>query len=258
MTFEVMDDGVASLLAELDGWKAAGRRADLWLRDDDATTATPALTRLLDLCAAHGVRPVVAAVPSGADAQLAAMLAGRGSVCVHGIAHINHAGAGEKKQELHPSQPLDQMLRQLEAALATLRQRFGAALLPVLVPPWNRLDPRLLPHLRAIGFKGLSGFKARASRQAGPGLVQVNTHVDLMQWGKNRRGRPGPVVAGALADALRQARGQAGEPIGILSHHLVHDAQAWTSLEFLINVTGCHEAVRWCDGNTLFSEVESL
>ncbi|MFV2092926.1 MAG: hypothetical protein ACC634_07570, partial [Hyphomicrobiales bacterium] len=68
MSFEVMDDGVAALLAELDCWNGAGRRADLWLRDDDATTATPALARLLELCTEHGVRPVVAAVPSGADA----------------------------------------------------------------------------------------------------------------------------------------------------------------------------------------------
>lgn len=253
-------DGLACLTAELDRWAAAGRRADLWLRDDDATTATPALARLLDMSASHGVRPVVAAVPSGADDHLAAAVTGRGSVCVHGIAHLNHAGPGEKKQELHPNRGLDEMIAQLQAALTAMRARFGAALLPVLVPPWNRLDPRLTPHLPAIGFIGVSGFKARTSRQAAPGLAQVNTHVDLIEWGSRRSGRPGPLVARALADALQCARAGAGagEPIGILSHHLIHDAQAWTTLEMLLNATAGHRGVRWCDGNTLFSEVESL
>ncbi len=31
---------------ELDRWSAAGRRVSLWLRDDDAIAASPALDRL--------------------------------------------------------------------------------------------------------------------------------------------------------------------------------------------------------------------
>ena len=41
--------GWADLDAELDRWKAAGRAATLWWRDDDATRPTPALDRLLAL-----------------------------------------------------------------------------------------------------------------------------------------------------------------------------------------------------------------
>lgn len=251
------DGAMEALVAELDRWAEADRHAELWLRDDDAVTATPALAQMLDLCAAHTVCPAVAVVPSGADEQLAAMLAGRGTPCVHGIAHQNHARPGEKKQELHPDRPLDQVLAQLEAALASMGQLFGAALLPVLVPPWNRIDPGLLPHLAALGFVGISTFKARASRFAAPGLVQVNTHVDLMDW-RSRQGRSLPDVTMALAEALALARTGAGEPVGILSHHLVHDAQAGQALEMVLRIINGHDGARWCIANTLFTKVESL
>ncbi|MHA1524198.1 MAG: polysaccharide deacetylase family protein [Alphaproteobacteria bacterium] len=251
-------DGAQLLVAELDCWANAGARADIWLRDDDAVTATPALGQLLDLCTKYAVHPVVAVVPGGADNSLAAMLVGRASACVHGIDHKNHAGPGQKKQELHASRPLDEVLAQLKAGLAAMRARFGAGLAPVLVPPWNRIDPALLPHLAALGFVGLSTFKHRATQFAAPGLVQINTHVDLMEWGDNRRGRPVEQVAAALATALARARHAGAEPVGILSHHLVHDAQAFEALEMVLRITREHHGAQWCDANTLFTKVESL
>jgi hypothetical protein len=39
---------------------------------------------------------------------------------------------------------------------------------------------------------------------------------------------------GELLRRLEQARERGGAPLGILSHHLVHDEQAWATLEGLI------------------------
>ncbi len=41
-------NGWDRLERELDAWRAAGRPADLWCRDDDACRDSPALARLLD------------------------------------------------------------------------------------------------------------------------------------------------------------------------------------------------------------------
>ena len=44
----------------LDQLAAEGRTLTLWLRDDDAVDATPALDRLLTLCARYSVPPTLA------------------------------------------------------------------------------------------------------------------------------------------------------------------------------------------------------
>jgi hypothetical protein len=54
-----------------------------------------------------------------------------------------------------------------------------------------------------------------------------------MDWG-NHRGRDVGWVAGELHRRLVQARERGGAPLGILTHHLVHDERAWTTLETLV------------------------
>ena len=51
-----------------------GERLRFWLRDDDATEPSAPLERLLDLCAGHGVPPVLAVIPARARADLAQAL----------------------------------------------------------------------------------------------------------------------------------------------------------------------------------------
>ncbi len=90
------------LLSELAGWERAGRKADFWLRDDDAVEPTAALDRLLTLTEKYGVPVALAVIPAFTGAALAKRLdeAPHAVVAVHGWSHENHAAAGEKKQEL--------------------------------------------------------------------------------------------------------------------------------------------------------------
>ena len=61
---------------------------------------------------------------------------------------------------------------------------------------------------------------------------------------RTRRSHPADVLAARLADLVRQRRRAPG-PIGILTHHLVHDEAGWTFLADLFRLTAGHEAATW-------------
>ena len=99
------------------------------------------------------------------------------------------------------------------------------------MPPWNRIDGRLLPSLGEIGFAALSVFgKAKPAP-----IAVVNTHVDIIDWHGGRGGKDHGVLAAGTCRASCEWRREAGsrEAIGVLTHHLVHDEIAWLFLERL-------------------------
>jgi len=173
------------LEAELAAWQATGRVATLWWRDDDAGPLTPALRRVLALAELHAVPLALAMVPTWATAETAAALAAAGegiSVLQHGYAHANYAPAGEKKFELGPERPAAIVVAEIAQGWQRLEQLFGARFRPVLVPPWNRMAGYLPPYLAELRYRGLSQFGARSRRAPAEGLVQANTHVDIVFW----------------------------------------------------------------------------
>lgn len=248
----------AALQRELDAWAEAGRSATLWWRDDDAEAPGPALERLLALAARHEVAPALAVVPAGAGRPLGDRLGACPDVFVlcHGLTHRNLAPGDARKSEFGAGRPVREMLADVAAGWHCLRQLFGAQALPVLVPPWNRVAPALLPRLPDAGIRGLSTLGARAAAEPAPGLLQVNCHVDLVDW---RGGRCFVGEAAAL-EALRahfvgrrDGRYEAAEPSGIMSHHLVHDAEAWDFLERLLETTRRHPATHWLSAAEAFN-----
>ena len=84
---------------------------------------TPALDRLLGLADSYRAPLLLAVIPDGATAALAGRLAGEGPVSVaqHGLAHRNHAPAGEKAAEFGAHRDEEAMLRELGAG----RERHG-------------------------------------------------------------------------------------------------------------------------------------
>jgi hypothetical protein len=74
-------------------------------------------------------------------------------------------------------------------------------------------------------------------REAAPGLVQVNTHFDPINWHGTRSARPldGMILRLArLIDARLDGGADREEPIGLLTHHLVHDEAVWHLCESLL------------------------
>lgn len=236
------------LEAELDAWGAAGRTAHLWWRDDDAAAPCPALQRLLDLAAAQGVPLALAVIPARMEDSLVPLLDGHAAQCAvlqHGFAHKNHAVADAKKCELVDPAARPAVPDELRRGRDRLAAGFGERFLPVLVPPWNRIAPSLVAQLPALGFAGLSTYKARGKAPAG--LVQVNCHLDILQWQPEKHFLGTEAAIALLVDHLvakRQGTADAAEPSGILSHHQVHDAAAWDFLVELLARLGRHPAAR--------------
>ncbi len=225
------------LIRALDVRAEAGDPVRLWLRDDDAVVPSAPLDRLLAL--AGGIVPLtLAVIPAETGAALAARLvdAAGVSVAVHGWAHRNHAPLGEKTAELGAHRPARVVLEEAGRGLRHLSALHGARLVPLMVPPWNRIAPAVVAGLRDEGFRALSVFGPEAPAP----LTVVNTHVDVIDWRGSRGGKPEAVL---VAEIL--ARMQSGGAVGILTHHLVHDAAVWTFLERLIAATRAHPGCRW-------------
>jgi hypothetical protein len=235
---------------EWDAWVEEGRAVDFWWRDDDAQRPTPALQRLLALAAETAVPLTLAVVPMGAENALADLveLAPGVTVAQHGYAHVNHAGTGRKKAELAAGRPTSEVLAELVRGRRRLAGLFGVRFRAVLAPPWNRIDPLLVPSLPGAGFHGLSTFGARSSAEPAPGLTQGNCHVDIVDW-RGSRGFVGEDAAlAAIVDHLAQRRRgevDAEEVTGVLTHHLVMDEACWAFLARLFERTRAHPVVRW-------------
>ena len=247
-----------ALHRELDHWQAAGRHASLWWRDDDAFEPSAALDRLLALAGEWKIPICLAVVPAPAGATLVARLAGTEAVAVaqHGYAHRNHAPAAAKKSEFGDGRPLADRLRELAAGKRRLARLFGRQQLPVLVPPWNRIDPALVARLGEIGLHGLSTSGARRQASPVPGITQANIHCDPIDW---RQGRGFVGTDQALHRLIghlraRRAGGEAdpSEPTGLLTHHLAMDADTWRFARRLARETAAHCAVRWLSPGAVF------
>ncbi|MGF1631940.1 MAG: polysaccharide deacetylase family protein [Kiloniellaceae bacterium] len=247
---------------ELEAWGATGRRAAVWWRDDDADVPSPAFERLLAVAAASRAPLALAAIPAKVEPALAAVLAAQQAtdttVLQHGYAHADHAPAGAKKCELVDPGQRPAVIEELRRGRARLASLFGTRFRPVLVPPWNRIDPALVTQLPGLGFTGLSTYKARAAAAPATGLHQVNCHLDILQWRPQRRflGAQAAVelLTGHLA-ARRHGTADAEEPSGILSHHQVHDDDAWYFLAELLDRLARHPAVRLLSAAEVFATV---
>ena len=246
---------------ELDAWGRARQSATFWWRDDDAVSSTPELQRILDVAATAAGQPVplaLAVIPASADSALAQSLHVAGGVIAlqHGYAHANWAAAGAKKAEFAEGRDPSVALEELRSGSQRLRDLFRDRALPVLVPPWNRIDPALIDRLDGVGIRGLSTHGPRAAKTTAAGIVLVNSHVDIVNWREERRflGIEGclRLAAGHLA-ARREGRVDASEPTGLLTHHLVHDEDAWSFLATFLQRTAHHSAVRWMGARQLFS-----
>jgi hypothetical protein len=89
-----------------------------------------------------------------------------------------------------------------------------------------------------------------------PGWVQVNTHIDLIDW-RLRRFVGAEAVLGAFAQALASSRTESSEPVGLLSHHLAMDEAAWDFLSSLWERVGDTPGIGIAAANGLFASREA-
>ena len=224
---------------ELTLWRQQALDLPIWWRDDDAVAKTEALDRLAGIAARLSLTVHLAVVPQGAEQSLVAACADQACLqpMVHGWAHHNHAPAGQKKAEFgHPRKGL---IDDATKAHTRMRELFGPGFLEVFVPPWNRIDPSLTACLSGLGYRGLSTFTPRVVREVAPGLVQINTHIDPIHWRGGGGLAPAEQQVAKIVDLLqdrRHGRSDDTEPLGLLTHHLVHDPAIWAFTEQCLRV----------------------
>ncbi|MEZ5830591.1 MAG: polysaccharide deacetylase family protein [Dongiaceae bacterium] len=244
-----------ALARECDAWAERGRVVELWWRDDDAVADTPALRTLLDLAT---VPLSLAVIPARLEASLPVSLSGHASVNVlqHGFDHTNRAQAGAKKSEFPATRPWDGVAEDLRRGKERLAVAFGARYLPVLTPPWNRIDAGHASRLPELGYHGLTKYLARKPGRLA-GFIEVNTHADIIDW----HGSRGFLGLGASIDLLvrhlaakRLGEADPAEPTGLLTHHLVHDTETWEFLGALLGWCAKRPNIQWRSAADLFPE----
>ena len=249
----------AALSAELDRWAAAGQTATFWWRDDDAGEMADQLKRLLALRDKLGIALALATVPTHVDESFRSRLTDEDNVAVlqHGYSHHNFATPGERKIELDGSRPAEHVIAELAVGMQSLVSLAGWV--PVLVPPWNRIAPHLLPPLPELGYRGLSGLGPRLRANPLAGLRQNNVHIDPIDW-RGRYGAPRDfggterAVAAAIEHLTARRTGAADgkEATGLMTHHLIQNEDTWRFVEQFIAHTKAHLAVKWVAADDIF------
>ncbi len=217
------------LKSELALWRRDGLDLPIWWRDDDAIADTPRLRQLVQLNDALNCPLHIAVIPRPASADLLDVCHAGHSVIplVHGWTHESHAPEGTKKAEF--GHPRADALAETDAALTRMRALFGVSLLEMFVPPWNRIDGSVVAGLNAQGYRMLSTYLPRPARHVS-GLLQINTHIDPIHWrGGGGLADADGLIAGivTLLQDRRAGKTDAREPLGFLTHHLVHDDAIW-------------------------------
>lgn len=241
----------APLRTALDKAAGTGRHIDFWWRDDDADRSSEALDRLLFLGRSHDLPLVLAVIPADVQRALADRVARAPKVAVlqHGWRHLRHNAPDAKKAEFGDDRPLDAMLAEVDAGATRLRALFGDRLLPGFVPPWNRIGPRLAERLVADRHLVLSTHSPGAPSLPG----RLDTHCDIVAWRTSRSAVSAEEAFALLADEVeRRLSGASTGPIGLLTHHLVHDEAAWLLLDDIFTAIASSPASRWPDSKTLF------
>jgi hypothetical protein len=249
-----------ALVAELDVWRAQGRAATFCWRDDDAGGAHRALDRLLTLAGRSGLPLGLAVVPAWLTPDgVAAIGAAPATMVVlqHGFAHANHETApppGSHKirpAECGTARPVEPVLDEIRRGQERLLA-LGPRVVPVFVPPWNRIAPAVREHLPMLGFRALSAFGPRG--RPVPGLVELHCHVDPILWRESGRFAGAAETLTRLRTQLAARRtGQAdpGEPTGLLTHHQAADAALWAFLDRLLTQLPDHPAATFPSWPTL-------
>ena len=245
----------ADIKSELGCWRSAGLRPQFWLRDDDAIDVTPQLERLCAVAERYHVQIGLAVIPASIGPALPGFVRGHSAQVwplAHGWTHTNHR-VKQPPGEFGEDRPEEDVRGDLVDALHAFKRAFPDRS-TVFVPPYNHIAPMFVAALPDIGYCGLSSspniWESRVVRTLAnnawlrlPRLPvtstfkRVDTHLDIIDW-QARTAQSEDVVLHRMLGELRMRRKgslPADYPIGILSHHLVHDEAIWLAMERLLD-----------------------
>lgn len=245
---------MAALAAELGLCQADGTAVALWWRNDDVTVLNDDLERLLLIAHDLDITIDLAVIPAKAEPALARQLAASRTcdVVQHGLWHLNHSPQGIPKNEFGAVRDQVCRLEDLAYGYEILSDLFGATFLPILAPPWNRIDDALIARLPSIGLQCLSRYSAAVQPPGTSSPLCLDVQIDLYDWDHGRSLDLQQMLL-VLAERIRQNRrlSDAGLlTIGVLTHHEIHDATFAKELDALIRFVLAFPEVSWASARS--------
>ncbi len=237
---------------ELDHWQ---HPINLWWRDDDAIGPNPQLDQLVELSQDFSIDLFLAVIPAKMQSSLPDWLIQQSQTWVlqHGISHENHAQADQRKIELGGSQESSMICAQLIEYKTKLSDAFADRFLPILVPPWNRIESRIIDALpdQAYSYLSVLGAANQQSR-----LSELNVHIDIIDW-QQRSFKGSKAVLDDFFNQLSSRRQQPArqhEPIGLMTHHWIHDAETNSFLGDFFSACSQRSKINWLSANNLLQQ----
>ncbi len=236
----------AELRPALERMQEAGRRINIFLRDDDIDEDEETLRLLLDICLSRNAPVNLEIIPSQLTQPGTQLLKSFKSASPelvelhqHGWQHLNHESEG-RKCEFGPSRSFAQQLEDISWGKALLEATFGDRFFPAFTPPWNRCTADTLKVLDQLGFAVFS--KDRDGPPAdGYSFAEISTTLDLYRWKGNATMKP----PAEIVEALLRQMADGVNPIGLLLHHKVMDAEAFYFLDQLLAELGGRPCVQF-------------
>jgi hypothetical protein len=258
-----------SIRRELDLWLERGIRAKFWFRDDDACELTDQLIRLLHFSKQYSITIGLAAIPNKLRPSLLTFLKSEDRMFLpmcHGWNHVNYEPK-DRPSEFGPNRKLPLLFQDAQLAYRTFVRYFNELeKRAIFVPPFGRIMPAFVELLPKAGFFGLSAgadlIEATVSRIVSrieflpavkisrrTNMARFDVHIDPIDWHRGTA-REVPDVAHELLGCLRlrsKSFVDANQPIGIVTHHLVHNEPIWHLCAELVEILSNHSAVEFLD-----------
>ncbi|MBX7145827.1 MAG: hypothetical protein K1X44_00800 [Alphaproteobacteria bacterium] len=238
----------SDLKQELILWDSHNLSIYMWWRDDDAVQFTPELQLLLNLAKTNHCPITLAVIPYANQLKLDDMIHNEYelSIVQHGYRHHNHETYPTKKSEFGLNRSLSDSIDDLHEGQLLMKKVFGPYALPVLVPPWNRIDDRIIDYLPSLGFKGLSTF---GTDKIGlkKGILQWNCHIDPINWHQGKSFYGESQVIDMILHEIQKRRfnSSSHNPLGLLTHHLIHDKNCWNFIQNLLDFSQNYSCIQW-------------
>ena len=245
------------LRATLADLRVANKRVAVWLRDDDAIAMTDQLRAFLERLTRLRIPAALAVIPARLSPDFEAALAPFADVdlLVHGWAHVNHAEVGAKSSEFPINRADEESACDLREGLARVSALAPRRSRPIFVPPWNRAAPNLPTILPALGYRGASGSHRGRLPLTQDAFLVRNIHWDPIAW----RAGGGLLDEAFLLDRMTELlaseldASEPLEPIGVLTHHLIHDGWVDRFLDELLATLSESGVVRFLDAAEVFA-----
>jgi len=198
----------------------------VFFRDDDAGWEDE---RLLELISRFAGLPLdLAVIPAYLSPGLAATLVELPvGMHQHGFSHTNHQVEG-RKCEFGPARDRAQQFEDIAVGRVRLSELLGERLDPFFTPPWNRCTADTGSVLAELGYSLLS----RESKAEPLGaLPELNVHLDVARLSPDELDTRFAALAGS------------GEPVGVMFHHGVMEAEDMALASSLLQLLAEHPNV---------------